>query len=108
LEEDLGNPQGAVEHLKRLLKEREPSSLSGSYERPRYSESQYKLALLYRDALKQPDQAIREFENLRKNFETSILRDDAAWQEAKLRRVQGDSGGACSAMRWLREEIPDS
>ncbi|MEZ4371696.1 MAG: tetratricopeptide repeat protein [Polyangiaceae bacterium] len=108
LEEELGNPQGAVKHLKRMLKEREPSSLSGSYERPRYSESQYKLALLYRDDLHQPQAAIREFERLRKDFPTSILRDDAAWQEAKLRLERNDTSGACSAMRWLRDEIPDS
>ncbi len=108
LEEELGNPKAAVQHLKRMLKEREPSSLSGSYERPRYSESQYKIALLYRDALHQPDRAIEEFERLRKDFTTSILRDDAAWQEAKLRLSRGDRRGACSAMRWLRDEIPDS
>ncbi|MCB9588655.1 MAG: tetratricopeptide repeat protein [Polyangiaceae bacterium] len=108
LEQELGNPQGAVKHLKRMLKEREPSSLSGSYERPRYSESQYKLALLYRDALHQPEDAIREFERLRKDFTTSILRDDAAWQEAKLRVQRNDTSGACRAMRWLRDEIPDS
>ncbi|MCA9627522.1 MAG: tetratricopeptide repeat protein [Myxococcales bacterium] len=108
LEVEVGNPKGAVKHLRRMLNEREPSSLSGSYERPRYSESQYKIAILLRDALNQPEQAIREFERLRKDFTTSILRDDAAWQEAKLRLSRGDRSGACSTMRWLRDEIPDS
>jgi len=108
LEEQLGNPQRAVEHLERMLKEREPSSMPGSYERPRYSESQYRIGVLQRDALKQPAAAIRAFRSLRLEFTTSILRDDAAWQEAKLSASQGDQAGACQAMRWLREEIPDS
>lgn len=108
LEEQLGNPRGAIGHLERMLKEREPSSMTGSYERPRYSESQYRIGVLQRDALKQPRAAISAFRTLRLEFTTSVLRDDAAWQEAKLSASQGDQGAACQAMKWLREEIPDS
>ncbi|MBX3182140.1 MAG: tetratricopeptide repeat protein [Polyangiaceae bacterium] len=108
LKVELGQPREAIALLERMLREREPSSLSGSYERPRYGESQHRIAVLYRDALNQPMEAARAFRELRLGFPHHVLRDDAAWEEAKIHHARGDRRAACSAMRWLRDNDPKS
>ncbi len=108
IEERLGRPRQAVEHLRRMLRERERSTMHGSYERPRYSQAQMRIAVLYRDVLGEPDTARREFRKLYEAFTTSILRDDALWAEALVARGQGDREGACDAVTLLVKKLPDS
>lgn len=107
-EEKLGDYRAAVRVLRRMLTEREPSHLQGSYERPRYSEAQYRIAELYRDHLSDPAKARREFRRLWDRHETSLLRDDAKWNEARLASEAGDERGACRALQALRKAYPES
>jgi tetratricopeptide (TPR) repeat protein len=109
LEEKLGNVPGAIQHLERMLKEMEPSSLGqGSYQRPRYAAARFRIAELYRDKVRDPARAVREFRKVWDDHPTSILRDDAAWQEARLERAEGQPDKACSTLRRLIEAAPDS
>jgi TolA-binding protein len=108
LDEQLGNYQAAVDDLKRMLDEREVAHLTGSYQRPRYSPALWRLATLYRDRLHDKDRAREAFHRLYADFTTSILRDDALWQEAALWREDGDTGTACSRLSVLADEFPDS
>jgi tetratricopeptide (TPR) repeat protein len=108
LDEKLGDPSLAVKHLRELLANREPSTMNGSYERPRYGEAQMRIATLYRDALKDHAQARKEFRKLFREHTTSLLRDDALWQEALLAKQDGDGDGACEAVTTLVRKLPQS
>jgi hypothetical protein len=87
---------------------RESSTFAGSYERPRFSPAQYRIAVLYRDALHDHAAARREFHKLYADHPTSILRDDALWQEATLARTDGDTQSACTLMAALTKDFPSS
>ncbi len=108
LDEKLGEPRVAVDRLRELLSHREPSSMNGSYERPRYGKAQMRIAELYRDALRDHATARKEFRKLFEQHTTSLLRDDALWQEALLARQDGDSAGACDAVGLLVKKLPES
>ncbi|MBI5536789.1 MAG: hypothetical protein HY898_28975 [Deltaproteobacteria bacterium] len=108
LDEKLGDPKLAVEHLRELLANREPGTMGSSYERPRYGQSQMRIATLYRDALRDHAQARKEFRKLYAEFTTSQLRDDALWQEALLAKEDGEQDATCDAVRVLVSKLPDS
>jgi TolA-binding protein len=108
LDAKLGDPHAAIEHLERMLREREPSYIEGSYERGRYAEAKFRIAELYRDALKDPEKARTTFEALFREHPDSRLRDDAAWNAARLARSAGDEEGACRDLRALIQAIPTS
>jgi tetratricopeptide (TPR) repeat protein len=108
LDEKLGQPKLAIKHLRQMLSVREPSTFSGSYERPRFSEAQMRIATLYRDALHDHASARREFRRLYEQHTTSILRDDALWAEARVASEDGDEDGACDAVTELVDNLSDS
>jgi len=108
LSEALGSPEQAVAHLRAMLAVRETSTTVGSYERPRFSPAQFRIAVLYRDALRDPVAARREFHRLYVDHPTSILRDDALWEEAKLARDTGHAGDACNLAAALTKDFPTS
>ncbi len=108
LDEKLGDPKAAIADLDRMLREREVSTFSGSYERPRYARSQLRRAQLYRDGLKDHATARREFRRLFVEFTTSVLRDDALWEEANLALEDKDEPAACEAASLLVKDLPDS
>ena len=76
-------------------KEQEPSSLQGSYERPRYAPARFRIAEIYRDRLHDPAQARRQFRRVWDEHPTSPLQDDALWNEARL---EHDAGRARSRL----------
>ncbi len=108
IEEKLGRHEAAIEQLRALLSTRESAHLTGSYERPRYSPAQMRIAELYRDRLHDTRSARREFRKLYEDHPTSILRDDALWAEAQLAFDDGDKGEACSIATRLRRDLADS
>jgi tetratricopeptide (TPR) repeat protein len=108
IDRDRGRHEEAIAHLRELVGTREKSDTVGSYERPRYSEAQMKIAEAYRDGLRDHAAARREFHRLYADFKTSILRDDALWAEARLARQDGDAGAACDAAKKIVREFPDS
>jgi len=107
-EEKLGRPQQAIQVLEGMLLEREEAHLSGSYERARYAEARFKIAELYRDALGEPARARAEFRRVWNEHPTSLLRDDALFEEALIARAQNDQAGACRALELLLDAAPDS
>ncbi len=108
LEQAAGRPGKAIALLQRMLHEREPSHLQGSYEKPRYAQAQYRIAELYRDGLDDPRRAMDAFRKVFDDFPTTLLRDDALWQEALLARRVGDGARACQAANKLASALPDS
>ncbi len=106
--EKTGRPRAAISHLKQMLKEQEPSHLSGSYQRPRFAEAQYHIGELYRDRLKDAAGARSAFRRVWTNHPNTLLRDDAKWAEARLAHATGDRDGACAAGKELINELPDS
>jgi tetratricopeptide (TPR) repeat protein len=108
VDEKLGRPEQAIDDLERMLRVREPSSLTGSYERPRFSPARYRVAVLYRDALGNHAEARRQFHKLYAEHPTSILRDDALWEEAKLAQADGDERDACALTATLAKDFPTS
>lgn len=109
LDEKLGRPARAIEHLERMLREQEPSSLNqGSYARPRYGAARFRVAELYRDRVGDKARAAREFRRVWDEHPTSLLKDDALWQAARLERELGRQDRACDLMETLVEGSPDS
>lgn len=107
-DEKLGNYRGAIAVLRRMLKEQEPSSMQGSYERPRYAPAQMRIAIIYRDKLHDPMAARRAFHKVWTDHPTSLLRDDALWDEATLAKKASDVGDACSVLSTLAHGMPHS
>jgi tetratricopeptide (TPR) repeat protein len=109
LEERRGRIDLAIEHLERMLREKEPSSLNqGSYQRPRYASARFRVAELYRDSVGDESRAVEEFRRVWSEHPTSLLRDDALWQAARLARGLGRADEACSIAKTLVTEAPDS
>lgn len=106
-EQRLGNPERAIGLLERMLRARETSHLSGSYERPHFADAAFRLAELYRDARHDPLAARRAFRGVFVQFPTSTLGDDALWQEALLARRVSEPQ-ACQPLQLLVKQLPDS
>jgi tetratricopeptide (TPR) repeat protein len=104
----LGLYQNAIDDLERLLRERETTSLVGSYERARYVPAMLRVAALYRDALHDRARARDAFHRFYVDFTHSTLRDRALWLEAELWREDGDATTACERLGTLIEKFPDS
>ncbi len=104
LHEKLGDVNAAIADLQRMLDRRETSYMSGSYNRPRMAASQFRIAELQRDGLKDNAAARASFHKVYTEHSTSILRARALYEEAKL----SDASTACSRAEKLLEEFPDS
>jgi tetratricopeptide (TPR) repeat protein len=105
---DEGRYDEAIAHLREMLSAREAAGAWASYERPRYSQAQLRIAEIYRDKLKDHAAARRELERLYALHTTTIKRDDAVWAEARLAREDGDSVTACMLAKRLADEFPES
>lgn len=103
----LGRPEQAIGLLERMLRARESSHLSGSYERPLFADAAYRLAELYRDSRHDSAAARRAFRAVFDGYPTSTLRDDALWQEALIAR-QSEPRSACAPLSLLVAQFPDS
>ncbi|MCK6589638.1 MAG: hypothetical protein L6Q76_18875, partial [Polyangiaceae bacterium] len=108
IEEELGRHGEAIGHLRKLLAPREVSTQMGSYERPRFSEAQMKIATIYRDGLQDRAAARRELRKLYTGHLTSTLRDDAMWAEAVMLYEDKSQDEACAVVKRLVNELPDS
>ena len=102
----LGRSENAIALLERMLRAREASHLSGSYERPHFADAAYRVAELYRDARHDPEAARRAFRGVFVEYPSSTLRDDALWQEALLARRVAESQ-ACAPLELLVKQLPD-
>lgn len=108
LERRRGRAQEALAAIDRLLREREGAALNGTNERYRFAPAQFEKAEILRDDLRDVAAARRAFRAVFTDFETSRLRDDALWQEAKLAGRDRSGPGACEPLTLLVRELPDS
>lgn len=108
IDEALGDAPRAIADLREMLRVREPSAMNGSYERPRFGPAQMRIATLLRDRVGDRAAARRELHALYRDFPTSLLRDDALWEEAKLAKADGDGAAACAALGDLVRDLPTS
>jgi tetratricopeptide (TPR) repeat protein len=108
LDEKLGRNQAAADDLERLVRERETTTIVGTYERPKYVPAMLRLGELYRDRLHDHAKARDAFHRLYADFAHSTARDDALWLEAALWREDGDLATACDRLATLVHDFPDS
>lgn len=108
IELKLGAPARGIAHLRRMLAEQESASFNGSYQRGRYAEAQLELARIYRDVLGDSKRARVELRRVWERHRTSLLVDDALFQEALLAKQSGDASGTCAPLSILVKELPDS
>lgn len=105
----LGEPQKAIDDLHALLLPRETSTLGqGSYERPRYSPAQMKIAEIYRDVLKDEKSARRELHKLVTDHPTAVIRPEALFEEARLAKKAGDKDDTCRLAERLAKDFEES
>jgi tetratricopeptide (TPR) repeat protein len=108
LDEKFGLYQTAVDDLERMLRERETTSIVGSYERQRYVPAVLRIGELYRDRLNDRPRARAAFHRLYTDFAHSTLRDQGLWLEAALWHDDGGNDQACDRLETLVREFPDS
>jgi hypothetical protein len=108
LDEKLGRDAAAAADLERLVKERETTTIVGTYERPKYVPAMLRLGELYRDRLHDHSKARATYHRLYADFAHSTARDDALWLEAALWREDGDPATACDRLATLVHDFPDS
>jgi tetratricopeptide (TPR) repeat protein len=108
IEQTLDKPSAAIAHLERMLVEVEPAHMQGSYTRTRYAEARFRIAEIYRDDLHQPAEAMKQFRKVFNEHPTSLLRDDALWQEALIGSTTHQSARSCDALSRLVAELPES
>ncbi len=108
IDDEDGRYEEAIAHLRELLSSREPSGAWSSYERPRYSQAQLRIAEIYRDHLKDRAAARREFDRLYALHTTTLRRDAAVWAEARLALEDGDTKTACALAQRLLTEFAES
>lgn len=104
----MGKHQLAIDNLEELLQAREYSEWTFSYERPRFPQAQMRIAEIYRDDLKNTDEARAAYKLVFSRHKTSILADDAMWQAALLARAAGDTDDMCDLAEDLPDRFPDS
>lgn len=108
LELERNQPERAIAALERLLAERETARISGSYERKAYARARFTIAEIYRDRLDAPARARREFRRVFEDHPTSLLGDDALFEEALIALRARNEAGACESARVLAERARES
>lgn len=108
LDETLGQPQLAADHLVQMVSVRETTTLMGSYERKHYVPAMLRLAKLYAGPLGDRAKARTTLHTLYTDYAHSTMRDDALWLEAALWKQDGDASTACARLATLVHDFPDS
>jgi tetratricopeptide (TPR) repeat protein len=105
----LGDPKGAIERLRALLKTREVAIGAGSYFSIWLDDAQLAVGVILRDDLGDLPGAAAAFRQLPKDYPASILRDDALYELAvTLSRMKDGAAGTCAAVAALIKLDADS
>jgi tetratricopeptide (TPR) repeat protein len=104
----LGEFQGAIRRLRVITNQRRIALFTGSYISEWLDDALLLIGRIYRDDLKDPGHALHAFADLRDNFVTSVLRDDAQLEIARTYLDTGDPTRACQALDRLRKDFPKS
>ncbi|HEY4179194.1 MAG TPA: tetratricopeptide repeat protein [Kofleriaceae bacterium] len=105
---DLGDYTGEVQRLRALLATRDVAWFNGSYFSVWLDDAQLKLGIVLRDNLHDLPGAIAAFERLPKDYDRSILRDDALFELAVTYKQAGNATKACATIAKLKKDWPDS
>lgn len=108
LEEELGNPDRAIELLREMMKPIEVAYAGSSYERPRFPQAQLRIATLLRDAKHDREGAKKAFRAVCSEHSATRFCDDALWAEARLEVDDKEGDRACESMNLLRKIRPES
>ncbi len=108
LSRELGDPEGAVKRLRKLVATREVAFGAGSYFSVWLDNGQLELGIILRDDLKDYKGAIKAFATLPSDYPASILRDDALYERAFTKKLAGLDAGACKDLAKLSKKYPDS
>ncbi|GAC1300946.1 MAG: hypothetical protein NVSMB1_26950 [Polyangiales bacterium] len=108
LHERLGDAQGAVTDLERMLSVHETSLMNGSYDRPRMPPAQLRIGELQHRLLHDHAKARESFHRLSKEFPHSVLRAKSLFLEAEIARDDGDTKSACALASNLVDDFADS
>lgn len=106
--DDLGRTQEAIDVLEEMLKVQEEAHLGHSYRRPRFPSGVLRIAVLYRDRLKDREAARKNFWRVYEQYFDSRQTDDALWAVARMEKEDGRADLACEALETLRTKKPDS
>jgi hypothetical protein len=116
-DERLGRYPDAIADLQTLLAEREvvgpfvafrPNNMFGSYQRPRMTPAQFRVAYLYAMKLGDRASARSALHAVYSDFKTSDRRGEALWLEAELWRDDADTATSCNRLSTLVSDFPDS
>ena len=108
LHEKLGRPTEAVATLERMVASHEASFGNGSYTKPRMPAAQFRIAVLQRDALKDPASARKSFHRVYTEYPATVLRARALFEEGQLAADAGDVQSACSLAEALLTQFSDT
>ena len=108
IEEELGRHREAVALYEKLLVERETSDVIGSYQRPKYSPAKMRIAHIQAEKLGDRAAARKTLHELYTQLESSDLRDDALFEEARLYRADKLDDEACRTLDTLVSHFKDS
>ncbi|MCX5748283.1 MAG: tetratricopeptide repeat protein [Proteobacteria bacterium] len=103
----IGDPRGAAERLRGLLRTREVAIGAGSYFSVWLDDAQLELGRVLRDDLADLPGAAAAFARLGEDYPASILRDDAQWELAVTLARAADRAGECRALAGFAA-FPDS
>ncbi len=106
--EELGRANDAIAVLEEMLAPREEAYFGSSYERPRYPQAAYRIAVLWRDSIGDRARAKQAFARVASEHAVSRYADDALWQKARIERDEGRAVDACATVAQLRERFADS
>jgi tetratricopeptide (TPR) repeat protein len=104
----LGDFHGAIRRLRVVTSQRRIAFFTGSYISEWLDDALLLIGRIYRDDLKDPGHALHAFADLRDNFTSSVLRDDAQLEMARTHVGTGDHARACEALARLRQDFPKS
>jgi tetratricopeptide (TPR) repeat protein len=106
--EDVGRPREAIDVLEEMMKPAEAAYAGSSYERPRWPEGAYRIAVLYRDRIGDRSRAKIEFRRAYDEHSAYRQADKALWSLAKMFHVDGEESRACETLADLKRDKPES
>lgn len=100
-EEVLGDYDAALALLVELLSPMESAYAGSSYERPRFPEAQYRIAMIYLTRKHDRARAKKELRKMYDDHHASRFVDDALWLEGRLEFMDGEQDAACDSMEKI-------
>lgn len=100
-EEALGDYDAALALLVELLSPMESAYAGSSYERPRFPEAQYRIAMIWLTRKHDRARAKKELRKMHDEHHASRFVDDALWLEGRLELADGERDAACDSMEKI-------